>query len=46
MKLSDVLAAILVCKLIAAFAGGRTIRNILSLVSAALAGYGLFRLIG
>ncbi|WP_170064626.1 hypothetical protein [Caldimonas caldifontis] len=46
MKLTYVLAAILVCNLIAAFAGGRTARTALSLVSAALAGYGLFRLIG
>jgi hypothetical protein len=46
MKLTYVLAAILVCNLIAAFAGGRTARTTLSLVSAVLAGYGLFRLIG
>jgi hypothetical protein len=46
MKLIYVLAAILVCNLIAAFAGGRTARTALSLASAALAGYGLFRLLG
>ncbi len=46
MKTSYLFVAILLLNLVAVVVGGRGVRTVLSLGSAALAGYGIFRLLG
>lgn len=46
MKISYLFVAILLCNLVAIAVGGRGVRTVLSLCSAGLAGYGIFRLLG
>lgn len=46
MKTSYLFVAILLLNVAAVAVGGRGVRTVLSLCSAALAGYGIFRLLG
>jgi len=46
MKTTYIFGAILACSLIGALIGARTTKNIFLLLTAILAAYGLFRLLG